>query len=68
MRTPEHAQVKAFAEITVANELDIVAHNPEAAEKYGAGLARLLARMAPLLSPSATRAFESDLAPYAQVN
>jgi len=35
VRTPEHAQVKAFAEITAATELDIVAHNPEAAEKYG---------------------------------
>ena len=60
-RTPEVAQAQAFAEITVANELDIVAHNPESAEKYAAALSRLFDRMAPLLSPQAVRAYTSEL-------
>jgi hypothetical protein len=59
--TPQAAQARAFAEITVANELDVVAHNPEAAEKYAAGLLRLFDRMAPLLSPQAAFAYTSEL-------
>lgn len=59
--TPEAAQARAFAEITVANELDVIAHNPEAAEKYSAGLFRLFDRMTPLLSPQAVRAYTSEL-------
>ena len=61
---PESARLRAFAEITAANELDIVAHNPEAAKKYGAGLARLLDRMSPLLSPEAVRAYTAELAAF----
>lgn len=59
--TPEAPQARAFAEITVANELDVIAHNPEAAEKYAASLHRLFDRMAPLLSPQAVRAYTSEL-------
>lgn len=61
---PESAQLRAFAEITAANELDIVAHDPETAKKYGAGLARLLDRMSPLLSPEAVRAYTAELAAF----
>lgn len=60
-RTPDAAQARAFAEITAANELDLVAHNPEAAERFAAGLLRLLDRMAPLLSPSAVLAYTGAL-------
>jgi hypothetical protein len=59
--TPQPTQARAFAEITAANELDVVAHNPEAAERYGAGLGRLFDRMAPLLSPSAVQAYNYSL-------
>lgn len=59
--TPEVAQARAFAEITVANELDVIAHNPEVAEKYAVSLHRLFDRMAPLLSPLAVRAYTSEL-------
>ena len=58
------AQARAFAEITAANELDIVAHNPEAARRYGAGLARLLDRMSGLLSPDAVHAYTTELAVF----
>lgn len=61
---PETAQLRAFAEITAANELDIVAHNPEAAKRHGAGLARLLDRMSPLLSPAAVQAYTAELAAF----
>lgn len=60
-RTPEVVQARAFAEITAANELDVVAHNPESAEKYAAALSRLFVRMSPLLSPQAVRAYPSEL-------
>jgi hypothetical protein len=58
---PGAAQAQGFAEITVANELDVISHNPEAAEKYSAGLFRLFDRMAPLLSPQAVRAYTGEL-------
>jgi hypothetical protein len=63
--TPQTAHRQAFAEITAANELDVVAHNPEAAVRHGPGLRRLLDRMAPLLSPAAVRAYTSELGPRA---
>lgn len=57
-------QACAFAEITAANELDIVAHDPEGARGYGASLARLLDRMSGLLSPDAVRACTAELAAF----
>jgi hypothetical protein len=62
-RTPPLAQTQAFAEITVANELDVLTHNPEAAEKHAASLLQLFRRMAPLLSPAAELACTTELAP-----
>lgn len=57
-------QACAFAEITAANELDIVAHDSEGAKRHGASLARLLDRMAGLLSPAAVRAYTGELAEF----
>jgi hypothetical protein len=62
VRTPPFAQTQAFAEITVANELDVLSHNPQAAEKHGASLLQLFQRMAPLLSRAAELAYTTELA------
>lgn len=63
-RVAKPEQARAFAEITAANELDIVAHDPEGAQRYGAGLARLLDRMSGLLSPGAVAAYTAELAAF----
>lgn len=65
-RTPPFAQTQAFAEITVANELDVLTRNPQAAEKHAASLLRLFRRMSPLLSRAAELACTTDLAPLVQ--
>jgi hypothetical protein len=51
-------ELRAFAELTVANELDLLKHNSEFAERHGARLASLFRRMTPLLSPAAVQAVE----------
>ncbi|MFI5586356.1 alpha/beta fold hydrolase [Amycolatopsis sp. NPDC051758] len=55
--TPE--QVRAFAELTAANELDVVRHSPSIAAEHGDSLARLFTRLAPLLSPGARAAWSA---------
>ena len=52
------SQLRAFAELTVANELDVLAHSPELAAAHGAKLAELFTSWAPLISPAARQAAE----------
>ena len=49
------AQVRTFAELTVANELDVLEHAEELRRVHGATLAALFTSWAPLLSGSARR-------------
>jgi pimeloyl-ACP methyl ester carboxylesterase len=52
-------EVRAFAELTAANELDVVVHSPSIAAKHGPGLGRLFGRLEPLLSPGARDAWSA---------
>ncbi|GAA3516085.1 hypothetical protein GCM10022220_65180 [Actinocatenispora rupis] len=55
-------ELRAFAEITAANELDVLAHNAELAERYGPALRELLVRCDRLLSAPARAARDEALA------
>ncbi|MFD8543247.1 DUF6817 domain-containing protein [Streptomyces sp. NPDC059649] len=63
--TPPEPDVRAFLEITAANELDVLAHNAELAERYGPALCRLFTRAQDLLSAAARDACEHHLGRYA---
>lgn len=58
---PTEAELRAMVEITVANELDVLAHNPALAAQHGAGLWRLFsgarARMSSAAWQSCLRLF-----------
>lgn len=54
---PPAALVRGFAEITAANELDVVRHNADIAAEHGDALRQLVRRAAPHLSPAATEAW-----------
>ncbi|MGV9834811.1 DUF6817 domain-containing protein [Nocardia niigatensis] len=60
---PAEPDFRAFLELTVANELDVLAQNAELATEYGPGLYDLFARVRPRLSPAAWAACEARLAP-----
>jgi catechol 2,3-dioxygenase-like lactoylglutathione lyase family enzyme len=62
--TPEVGDLRAFLEITAANELDVLAHNESLAARHGAGLYRLFTRAGALLSSRAREAYQRQLAPY----
>jgi catechol 2,3-dioxygenase-like lactoylglutathione lyase family enzyme len=62
--TPTEADVGAILEITAANELDVLAHNAELAERHGPSLYRLFARSCDLLSAPAWNACAEQLARY----
>lgn len=53
---PRLAQRRDFAELTVANELDVMAASPALRAEHGQALADLFTTWEPLLSPSAARA------------
>ena len=55
-------EARAFMEITAANELDVLRHNPEFARRYGADLAELLADAGEHLSEPARRAWATQQA------
>jgi hypothetical protein len=55
--TPSAASLRAFMEITAANELDVVRHNPALAAQHGPALRKLLARASRHLSTEARRAW-----------
>jgi catechol 2,3-dioxygenase-like lactoylglutathione lyase family enzyme len=51
--TPPEPRIRAFAELTAANELDLVRHSPELAARHEAGLLDLFTRVRRLLSDAA---------------
>ncbi|GAA1975121.1 DUF6817 domain-containing protein [Amycolatopsis minnesotensis] len=53
--TPSSRQQRDFAELTAANELDLVAESPAFAEEYGERIGALLTSFRPLLSEAAWR-------------
>jgi hypothetical protein len=55
---PDDAALRAFAEITAANELDVIRHNAEIAEQHGPALRRLMRRAERHLSPAAIAAWQ----------
>jgi hypothetical protein len=58
---PDAEGLRAFVEITAANELDVFAHNEELASRYRPGLYRLLEPMRALLSAAAWDAVEREM-------
>lgn len=50
---PTEAELRAFVEITVANELDVLAHNPALAAEHAGALWRLFSRVRSRMSPAA---------------
>ncbi len=56
-RAPTPSALRAFVEITAANELDVVRHNDELAREYGAQLAQLFADAGTHLSEPACQAW-----------
>jgi len=63
--TPSTLDLGAFLDITAANELDVFAHNPDLATRYGPGLHRLLEPepVRALLSAAAWDAVRETLKP-----
>lgn len=59
---PPTSALRAFLEITAANELDVMAHNPTLAAQHGAALYGLFASTSEYLSPQAWQACQT-LAP-----
>ena len=58
---PSPEGLRAFLEITAANELDVLAHNAELAKQHGPGLYGFLKRAGSLLSPAAQDAVDRQL-------
>ena len=55
--TPPEQQVRAFAELTAANELDVIRHSPELAARHGPSLVKLISRIRFRLSDAAWQAW-----------
>lgn len=60
---PASPDFRAFLELTVANELDVMAQNADLAAKYGAPLYELFTRVRPHLTPAAWSACHTQLSP-----
>lgn len=58
---PADADLRAFLELTAANELDVLAHNAELAALHGAALHGLFSRVRAHLSPAAWQACQAQL-------
>lgn len=54
---PDHESLRAFVEITAANELDVIRHNQMIATEHGPALDQLFTRAHRVLSPSARQAW-----------
>jgi hypothetical protein len=54
---PRQRDVNAFTELTAANELDVMRHNPEMASRHGEALRDLFAGARPRLTDAAWRAW-----------
>ncbi|MFD5514724.1 VOC family protein [Streptomyces sp. NPDC127066] len=63
--TPLESDVRAFLELTAANEIDVLAHNVDLADRYGPALHRLFARSRDRLSAGARDACVRQLSRYA---
>ena len=57
----DREQLRAIAELTAANELDVLAHAPDLRERHGPALAKLLASWRPLVGPPARAAIDDWL-------
>jgi hypothetical protein len=62
---PATTRLRAFAEITAANELDVVKHNSALAAQFGPALFRLFTDVRGLLSPAAWSACVKTLGRFA---
>jgi hypothetical protein len=60
MLTLSEAEVRPFIELTTANELDVIRHNPAAAAQYGTALRRLFTRARPRLTDAARQAWDQQ--------
>ncbi len=60
LRTPDEASLRAFAEITAANELDVVRHNATIAAQHGQELLKLFSGSRAHLSVAAWRAWANE--------
>ncbi|MDH6118409.1 DUF6817 domain-containing protein [Kitasatospora sp. GAS204B] len=58
---PDQRRRQDFAELTVANELDVLRHSAELRERWGPALGRLFTSLDPLLSEPARRAVRDAL-------
>ncbi|WP_433195370.1 DUF6817 domain-containing protein [Nocardia sp. CA-107356] len=58
---PDGTDLRAFMEITAANELDVMAHNAELAAQHGPALYQLFARTSGYLSSNAWQACRTKL-------
>ncbi|MER5636268.1 DUF6817 domain-containing protein [Kitasatospora sp. NPDC002227] len=59
--TPAEPDLRAFVELTAANELDVLAHSPDLATRYGPALLRLFTGAHDLLSAPAWDACRRQL-------
>jgi catechol 2,3-dioxygenase-like lactoylglutathione lyase family enzyme len=59
-RTPPERDIRAFTELTAANELDVLRHNAALASRYGAALGQLFAGARPRLTGAAWRAWSGQ--------
>jgi catechol 2,3-dioxygenase-like lactoylglutathione lyase family enzyme len=58
---PVERDIRAFVELTAANELDVIRHNPVVAAKHGEELFELVRRTRPRVSDAAWEAWEGEL-------
>jgi pimeloyl-ACP methyl ester carboxylesterase len=58
----DRLQLRAFAELTVANELDVLTHAPDLEERHGPALAKLFASWRPLVGQHARAAVDRWIA------
>lgn len=60
---PDRGSLRAFVDITAANELDVVRNNSDLAAKYGPALQRLFHRANRYLTPAAADAWSGQAGP-----
>ncbi len=58
--TPPERDIRAFTELTAANELDVMRHSDVMAARYGASLRQLVADAAPWLTDAARQAWRQQ--------
>ncbi|GAA3763725.1 DUF6817 domain-containing protein [Micromonospora maritima] len=63
VRTPDPARLRSLVDLSIVNELDVVEHDPEIADRYGAYFRDLFASWAPLASEQVVRDAQRVLRP-----